>query len=76
MEMYMIMQIKHFHGFTEGSSRGGNEPNILKKKILISTNLDACFICSYNLYSHEIWHACTSGMSVSAIFFHRDYSIF
>jgi hypothetical protein len=27
-------------------------------------------------YSHEIWHACPSGMSVPAIFFHRNYSIF
>lgn len=66
IETHMIMQIRHIHGFTEVSSRGGNKPNV--KKILIPTNLVACFLCSYNLYSQ--------GMSVSTIFFCRDYSIF
>jgi len=30
IETYMIMKIRHLHGFTEASSRGGNKPNVKK----------------------------------------------
>jgi len=30
-EIYMIMQVKNFHGFMYGSSRGGNKQNLKKK---------------------------------------------
>ena len=33
IETYMIMQIKHFHGFTEGSTWGGYKLNIFKKNL-------------------------------------------